>query len=125
MRAVEAPDGTVAALQIDVTGAAGGANWFIDRLAQRHSRRQRHQSHSDFKFAAVTITAPVTEGSHDFNGDGRGDLLWRNINGQVVDWEFNGGALIGHNFGTVGNVWRIVDTGNFNGHGESDILSAQ
>jgi hypothetical protein len=34
------------------------------------------------------------DGTGDFNGDGKTDILWRNTNGTVVIWEMNGGAVL-------------------------------
>jgi hypothetical protein len=60
---------------------------------------------------------------HDFNGDGNGDILWRNDNGAVGIWELDGGqAIAGASLGVVGPDWHIADTGDFNGDGKSDIL---
>jgi hypothetical protein len=33
------------------------------------------------------------EGTGDFNGDGRSDILWRDNGGTVVDWLMNGGSI--------------------------------
>jgi hypothetical protein len=65
----------------------------------------------------------VPPGSKDFNGDGKGDILWRNDNGSVGMWLMNG-AQIALNTG-VANVtvdWKIAGVGDFNGDGKSDIL---
>ena len=65
-------------------------------------------------------------GTGDFNGDGRGDVLWRNDNGQLSEWlgTANGGLF--DNGGVVNqvvpNAWKIAGTGDFNGDGRSDIM---
>lgn len=62
----------------------------------------------------------------DFNGDGRSDILWRNVNGQLSQWlgTANGGFI--DNGGVVSasvpSSWRVVGTGDFNGDGRADIL---
>jgi hypothetical protein len=63
---------------------------------------------------------------NDFNGDGRSDVLLRNIDGTVTDWLANdrGGftpnaanALFG-----VPLDWHVIGTGDFNGDGRVDLL---
>jgi hypothetical protein len=61
----------------------------------------------------------------DFNGDKKGDILWRHTNGTVAIWFMNGGTKVDGAFpGGAGNDWKIVGTGDFNGGvgGKSDIL---
>ena len=71
-------------------------------------------------------TAWRIQGTADFNGDGRSDVLWRNVNGQLSSWLGSAnGALIDN--GAVVNQrvtldWKIADTGDFNGDGRADIL---
>ena len=36
----------------------------------------------------------VIAGSGDFDGDGRSDILWRNISGAVGYWAMNGAAIL-------------------------------
>jgi hypothetical protein len=38
-------------------------------------------------------------GTGDFNGDGRDDILWRDVSGQLTNWlaNANGGFSINHN----------------------------
>ncbi len=66
------------------------------------------------------------QGTADFNGDGRADILWRNVNGQLSSWLGSGnGALIDN--GSVVNqfvplAWKIAGTGDFNGDGRADIV---
>jgi hypothetical protein len=63
----------------------------------------------------------------DFNGDGFGDILWRNTNGDTSIWLMTGSAtqvqvLSATDLGVVPTTWHIVGTGDFNGNGKSDIL---
>ena len=47
-------------------------------------------------------------GVGDFNGDGRADILWRNSDGQVVEWFMNGANIIGSGSqGIVRTDWLI------------------
>ncbi len=61
--------------------------------------------------------------THDLNGDGASDILWRNTNGTVALWEMRGGqTLDGFGVANVTTDWKIVGTGDFSGVGNSDIL---
>ena len=62
----------------------------------------------------------------DFNGDGRDDILWRNVNGLLSNWlaDPDGGFTINdaNALTSVPLNWRIVGTGDFNGDHRTDIL---
>ncbi len=63
--------------------------------------------------------------THDFNGDGKSDIAWRDTSGNVAIWEMNGTTVLNPNTAGVGNVpttWSVAGTGDFNGDGKSDIL---
>ena len=61
--------------------------------------------------------------THDFNGDNRSDILWRDTAGDVGMWLMNGGQILqGAAFNSVGTNWSIVGQRDFNGDGKSDIL---
>ena len=63
---------------------------------------------------------------HDFNGDGRSDVLWRNSNGQLSSWLGNGNGGLSDNGGAVNQfvpaAWKVISTGDFNGDGRADVL---
>ncbi len=62
----------------------------------------------------------------DFNGDGRSDVLWRNVNGQLSNWLGTANGGLADNGNVVNQYvpldWKIAGTGDFNGDGRSDIL---
>ena len=63
--------------------------------------------------------------THDFNGDGYSDILWRDsTSGTVAIWDMNGSTVLASSGGVGGETsnWQIVGTGDFNGDGKSDIL---
>jgi hypothetical protein len=78
--------------------------------------------------AATTAATIMSAGSgvvHDFNGDGRPDILWHSpLTGANVIWYMDGvtpsalGVLE-----TVNNLeWTLLGAGDFNGDGEPDIV---
>ncbi len=59
----------------------------------------------------------------DFNGDGKGDILWRDAGGNLAMWLMNGAqASSSAGIGNVPTSWSIVGTGDYNGDGMSDLL---
>ena len=68
-------------------------------------------------------------GIGDFNRDGNADILWRQSSGALAIWQMNGSAVQSSAPITYqGNViapdasWKMVEIGDFNGDGNSDIL---
>jgi hypothetical protein len=71
----------------------------------------------------------VMAGTGDFNGDGNIDILWQDsITGTVAIWYLNsaGGIQSTASVAAVppSTTWTIVQTGDYNGDGHSDILWA-
>lgn len=61
--------------------------------------------------------------AHDFNGDGKSDVLWRDTAGDVGLWLMNGSQILqGAAFTAVPLNWSIVGQRDFNGDGKADIL---
>jgi hypothetical protein len=65
----------------------------------------------------------------DFDGDGKADILWRNTNGTLIDWTMNGSQVANVQQVTQGGSpvsidpsWQVVQVGNFDGNGATDIL---
>jgi peptidyl-Asp metalloendopeptidase len=61
----------------------------------------------------------------DFNGDGKGDIYWRNqTSGANYLWALNGlNLVLGQGLNTEPDLnWKIAATGDFNGDGRSDVF---
>jgi probable HAF family extracellular repeat protein len=89
-------------------------------------------------YRAVDVTISTTSGTsatgaadqftflpaaHDFNGDGKSDIAWRDTAGDAGLWLMNGSQIL--QTGVVGNlpnVWAIVGQRDFNGDGNADFL---
>jgi hypothetical protein len=64
-----------------------------------------------------------TQDAHDFNGDGRGDIVWRDGSGNLAFWLTNGTAVTSS--GAIGGVpatWSVVAQRDFDGDGKADLL---
>jgi FG-GAP-like repeat/Kelch motif/Galactose oxidase, central domain len=79
--------------------------------------------------ASAEIYQPVSTAAktstHDFNGDGVSDVLWRDTSGNVAILEMNGTTILNQATSFVAQVptaWSIAGSGDFNGDGKSDIL---
>lgn len=59
----------------------------------------------------------------DFNGDGRGDLLFRRNDGTVFLYLMDGFQILSATpVGPIGLEWRLVGVADFNGDGRADLL---
>jgi phospholipase C len=67
------------------------------------------------------VTNPVA--SHDFNGDHKSDIAWRDGSGNVAIWLMSGATSLSS--GGVGGApltWSIVGQRDFDGDGKADLL---
>jgi len=76
-----------------------------------------------------TNPGEVFIGIGDFDGDGKSDLLWRTLSGNVRVWRMDGTLpldvfAVSDHVPPPGPDWRVSDKtiGDFNGDGKSDIL---
>jgi hypothetical protein len=61
--------------------------------------------------------------SHDFNGDGLSDVLWRDSSGDVGMWLMNGTSVLQTKvIANAPSNWSIVGQRDFNGDGNADLL---
>jgi hypothetical protein len=76
------------------------------------------------------ITVNVTNGARspatpfDFNGDGKGDILWQNADGTPEVWLMKGTsvATMGAPLSNPGPAWHAIASGDFSSDGKADIL---
>jgi Ca2+-binding RTX toxin-like protein len=67
----------------------------------------------------------VQQAGADFNGDGRADILFRNLSGETYVWNSVAGgpvAFAGQSLGFTPTEWKIKGLGDFNGDGRADIV---
>ena len=61
--------------------------------------------------------------THDFDLDGKSDILWRDTGGNVAIWEMNTAQVSSSVFvGNVPTTWSIVGQRDFDGDGKADII---
>ena len=60
--------------------------------------------------------------THDFNGDGKSDIAWRDTGGNTGVWLMNGAQVTPAGVGSVAAGWSIVGQHDFNGDGKADWL---
>ena len=61
-------------------------------------------------------------GFGDFNGDGKGDIAFRNASREVIAWIFANEQFSARPLGGAGAGWLVGGIGDFDGDGKSDIV---
>ena len=62
----------------------------------------------------------------DFNGGGKDDIVWSNSStGSKLAWIMAGGSIVNSSILLTDPAWSIVQYGDFNGDGRTDLLLAQ
>jgi hypothetical protein len=71
----------------------------------------------------VRIAVELFPSMHDFNGDGRSDIAWRDGSGDLALWLMNGPAVLSSGgVGGIPGTSSIVGQRDFNGDGMADVL---
>jgi poly(3-hydroxybutyrate) depolymerase len=81
------------------------------------------------RFFSIPMSArrPLTN-THDFNADGKSDIVWRNTNGGAAIWltgvtESGDAQILSQfDFGIVDTSWQIVGQRDINGDGMADLF---
>ncbi len=70
----------------------------------------------------VRATSKLAD-THDFNGDGKSDIAWRDTSGDAAVWLMSGASLLqSAGLGSAPAVWSVVGQRDFNGDGKADWL---
>jgi hypothetical protein len=73
--------------------------------------------------ANLVMSWNVQTNTHDFNGDGKSDIAWRDSSGDTAIWLMNGASVLSSAaLGNVPTTWSIVGQRDFNGDGYADLL---
>jgi hypothetical protein len=74
----------------------------------------------------ILVFAPQSQlavASHDFNGDSKSDIAWRQTGGSTAIWLMNGAQVLqSGGLGTVASNWQIVGQRDFNHDHKFDLL---
>ena len=75
-------------------------------------------------FTVSPVVSPDFGSGVDFNGDGTGDVLWRNSNGIVAQWRIapGSGTVSYVGMDTANSSWHIQGAADFDGDGKADVL---
>jgi hypothetical protein len=119
----------VATGDMDGVRATNRLVWHNASTGQVYLMRLTYQSGAFSQTGVLILTEPNTNwniiATPDLNGDGKSDLLWRNVaTGQVYGMLMNGNTV-----GTQGFIytepnpsWKIHAVGDYNGDGRSDLM---
>jgi len=90
-----------------ITSGPDGAVWFTESTGKKIGRLS-----SGF----------LPSATHDLDGDGSSDVVWRNSAGNAAVWFMNGAQIVSANIATVPSAWSIVGQRDFNYDGDDDLL---
>ena len=113
------------------------ADGSIDRLAVDFEQRCENSTAPLFGEVRINSTVPFSDfeapppppggiqgSTHDFNRDGKPDLLWSNTaNGATYVWYMNGPVLLSDAFvAQIDPSWKVQGIADFNADGKPDIV---
>ena len=108
------------------TGGSGTTTVYFATAANTQPQ-QRTTTLSVAGHTVSVIQSPALRTGVDFDGDGRGDILWQNYkNGGVGLWRMSGLWAVGSAMLGPGWIpdtgWKIVGASDFNLDGDTDVL---
>jgi hypothetical protein len=87
------------------------------------ARISANESGSGATSNTTMLTVTPKPATHDFNGDGKADIAWRDGAGDLALWLMNGAAVLSSaGLGNAPAVWSIVGQRDFDGDGKADLL---
>jgi len=91
-----------------ITAGPDGALWFTES--------------EDDKIGRIPALGLSTV-THNFNVDGKSDILWRDTSGNVALWLMNGSQVVSSGpIASVPNSFAVVGQRDFDGDGDADLL---
>ena len=83
-----------------------------------HANTAGQKLMGDFWYSMV-----VRSTTHDFNGDGHSDIVWKDTSGNTAMWVMAGGQVSSSgSVGAVPTAWSVVGQRDFDGDGKYDLL---
>lgn len=71
----------------------------------------------------LTVTSFTQSYAGDLDGNGKGDLVWQNDQGQASTWIYNAPTVVGSTVGGAnGSDWRLAGIGDLNSDGRGDLI---
>jgi hypothetical protein len=115
------------AAQLDGSGADGNALQGVSVAMSADTNTMIVGGPNDGQFwtgaSWIFIKALPDTVAHDFDGDVKSDILWRDTGGNVAMWLMNGGAVSSSlSVGSVATDWSIAGQRAFTLDGKTDIL---
>ena len=121
-----ATDGTSGA-ELWVTDGTAAGTLLLDDVFPGAAGSSRRSSRAGQATSARSARAGRSR-ARRLDGDGKGDIVWRDGSGHTSIWEMNGGQIgQGVDLGALspGAAWQVAGVGDFDGDGKSDLLSAR
>jgi len=70
----------------------------------------------------VVSPPSIVRSQRDYNGDGKGDVVWRSASGGTALWLMNGLSTLSSAVVVADPLWSVTATGDFNGDGKTDVV---